>query len=127
MQNSALTELNTSDGKTSGVEITIASWTPGKNADYMFRNPLYSTGGRNYAHFKNAEMDALIDAAAGETDTTKRAEMYKELQERITCEFIPWVPIAQHTIAFGAVEGLTGAKLHPGLVHQFKEVELVIG
>ena len=50
MQNSALTELNTSDGTTSGVEMYIASWTPGKNADYMFRNPIHSQGGRNYSH-----------------------------------------------------------------------------
>lgn len=126
MQNSALTELNTSDGTTSGVEISIASWTPGKNADYMFRNPLHSTGGRNYAHLEDPEIDAKIDAAAAEEDVTKRAEMYKELQEIITCEIIPWVPIAQHTITMGAVKGLEGAKLHPGLVHQFKEVQLLV-
>ena len=126
MQNSALTELNTSDGTTSGVELYIASWTPGKNADYMFRNPLHSTGGRNYSHLMDPEIDALIDAAVAETDTTKRAEMYKELQERITCEIIPWVPIAQPTLTLGAAKGVTGALLHPGLVHQFKMIERVI-
>lgn len=126
MQNSALTELNTSDGATSGVEMYIASWTPGKNADYMFRNPLHSQGGRNYSHLEDTEIDALIDAAAGETDVAKRQEMYTELQERLTCEIIPWVPIAQPTLTFGAAAGVTGALIHPGLVHQFKFVERLV-
>lgn len=126
MQNSALTELNTSDGTTSGVEMYIASWTPGKNADYMFRNPIHSQGGRNYSHLKDSAIDAMIDAAAAETDTTKRAEMYKELQEKLTCEIIPWIPIAQNTLTLGAAEGVTGALLHPGLVHQFKYCERLI-
>lgn len=126
MQNSALTELNTGDGTTNGVEMYIASWTPGKNADYMFRNPIHSAGGRNYSHLSDAEIDALIDAAAGETDTAKRAEMYLELQEKLTCEIIPWIPIAQNTLTLGTASGVTGAKLHPGLVHQFKFVERLV-
>ncbi len=127
MQNAALTEKMLADGTTSGVEIYVASWTPGKNADYMFRNPIHSEGGRNYSHVNDAEIDALIDAAVAEVDTTKRAEMYKELQERLTCELIPWVPIAQATLTLGAAKGVTGALLHPGLVHQFKTVEKIIG
>ncbi|MBR0050701.1 MAG: hypothetical protein IJP57_01975, partial [Firmicutes bacterium] len=126
MQNSALTELNTSDGHTNGVELYIASWTPGKNADYMYRNPMYSTGGRNYSHLQDPEIDALIDAAAGEEDTAKRSDLYLELQTKLTCEIIPWVPIAQPTLTFGAAAGITGAKIHPGLVHQFKEVEMLV-
>lgn len=120
MQQAALIERLETDGN---VEMFILSWTPGKNADYMFRNPLYSKGGRNYAHMNNAEMDALMDAAAGEVDTAKRAKMYEELQIRLTTEFIPWVPIAQATLTLGASKGVTGAMLHPGLVHQFKMVE----
>ena len=127
MQNAALTEKMLENGPTSGVEIFVASWTPGKNADYMFRNPIHSAGGRNYAHVNDAEIDALIDAAAAEVDTTKRAEMYKELQERLTCEMIPWVPIAQATLTMGAASGVTGVMIHPGLVHQFKTVQKIIG
>ena len=126
VQNSALVELNTSDGHTNGVEMYISSWTPGKNADYMYRNPHYSTGGRNYSHLQDPEVDALIDAAAGETDPAKRDQLYLELQEKLTCEIIPWIPIAQPTLTFGAAAGVTGAKIHPGLVHQFKEVERLI-
>ncbi|MBR0171374.1 MAG: ABC transporter substrate-binding protein [Lachnospiraceae bacterium] len=126
MQNSALTELNTSDGTTSGVELYIASWTPGKNADYMYRNPIHSQGGRNYSHLIDPEIDALIDEAAGEVDTTRRAALYEELQQKLTCEIIHWVPIAQATLTMGAAEGVEGILLHPALNHSFKGVQRVI-
>ncbi len=122
MQNAALTELNCGDHTTSGVEIFIASWTPGKNGDYMFRNTLHSAGGRNYPGLVDADIDAKIDAAAAEMDKAVRQEMYTELQEIITYDVICWIPIAQHTIVAGAKAGIEGAKLHPGLVHQFKEI-----
>lgn len=126
MQNAALTELMISDGTTSGVEILIASWTPGKNADYMFRRTIHSTGGRNYAQVDIPEIDELIDAAAGEMDVTKRAALYKDLQEKLTREVICWVPIAQATLTFGAAKGVTGALIHPGLVHQFKTCQKIL-
>lgn len=127
MQQAALIEELVADGATSGVEMYICSWTPGKNADYMFRNPIYSTGGRNYSHINDPEIDALIDAAAAEEDQTKRADMYRELQERLTCDLIPWVPIAQATLTVGAAKGVTGILLHPALVHSFKFVEKIVG
>ena len=123
MQQSALIELLTSDGPSSGVEFSIVSWTPGKNADYMYRNPIHSQGGRNYAHLQDPEIDALIDEAAGEVDPTRRAELYKELQEKLTCEIINWVPIAQATLTMGAAKGVEGILLHPALVHSFKGVQ----
>ena len=127
MQNSALTELNTSDGTTSGVELLIASWTPGKTADYMYRNPIYSTGGRNYCHVDDAHVDELIDAGAGETDPAKRQEIYTELQKILVEDMVAMVPVAQATLTLGVRAGVTGARLHPGLVHQFKQAELFIG
>jgi len=120
MQQAALIDRLGTDPK---VEMFILSWTPGKNADYMYRNPIYSKGGRNYAHVNDPEIDALIDAAAGETDKAKRAEMYKDLQIRLTTQIIPWVPIAQATLTMGAAKGVNGLLLHPGLVHQFKTAE----
>ncbi len=127
MQNSALTELNTSDGTTSGVEMTITSWTPGKNADYMYRNPVYSTGGRNYCHVDDSHVDELIDEGAGETDSARRQEIYTELQKILVEDMVAMVPVAQATLTLGTKAGVTGCKLHPGLVHQFKEAELRLG
>ena len=127
MENAALTELTTSDGTTSGVELTISSWTPGKNADYMYRNPIYSTGGRNYCHVDDKHIDELIDAGAGETDPEKRQEIYTELQKLLVEEMVAMVPVAQPTLTLGTRAGVTGARLHPGLVHQFKTAELYLG
>jgi len=107
-------------------EIFVLSWTPGKNADYMFRNPIYSKGGRNYARVNSPEVDSLIDRAVAETDNAKRAQMYEELQVLLTTQIIPWVPIAQATLTLGTAKGVTGALLHPALVHQFKMVEKII-
>ena len=126
MQGSALTELLSSDGHTNGVEMFIASWTPGKNADYMYRNTMTTGAGRNYASLEDPEIDAMIDAAAGEVDPAVRDKLYLDLQNYLTCEVIPWVPIAQATLTFGAAADVTGAKIHPALVHQFKGIERLI-
>jgi peptide/nickel transport system substrate-binding protein len=124
MQQAALIERLQNDKNT---EVFVLSWTPGMNADYMYRNPIHSQGGRSfYANLNNSEIDALIDAAAAEVDTTKRAQMYEELQVRLTTELVPWVPIAQATLTMGADKDVTGLLLHPGLVHQFKTAEKII-
>lgn len=39
---------------------------------------LYSTGSSsNYSHYSNKEVDKLLEEGAGESDTTKRGEIYK--------------------------------------------------
>ena len=68
----------------------------------------------------------MIDDAASEVDKTKRAAMYKALQEELTMVAIPWIPIAQATITMGAVKGVEGILLHPALVHGFNYVQKVI-
>lgn len=124
MQQAALIERLSTDKST---EAFVLSWTPGKNADYMYRNPIHSKGGRSYySSINNPEIDALIDAASAEVDKAKRAEMYEELQIRLTTEIIPWVPIAQATLTMGADKDVTGLMLHPGLVHQFKTAQKII-
>ena len=125
MQQAALMELCTSDGTTSGTEIIVMSWTPGKNGDYMYRNTTHSTGGRNYAQFNIPEIDALIDKAAGCEDKVERAALYKELQETLTYDIVGWIPIAQHQIYIGSNDRIEGVLLHPALVHSFKYVNVV--
>lgn len=124
MQQAALIERLQTDPT---VEMFVLSWTPGMNADYMFRNPVHSKGGRSfYSNINNPELDALIDAAAGEVDQAKRAEMYEELQVWLTTDIINWIPVAQATLTMGADKDVTGLLLHPGLVHQFKTAEKII-
>jgi ABC-type transport system substrate-binding protein len=124
MQQAALIDRLSTDPST---EMFVLSWTPGKNADYMFRNPIHSKGGRSfYSNIKSDELDAMIDAAAAETDKTKRAQMYEDLQVLLTTEIIPWIPVAQATLTMGAQKDVNGILLHPALVHQFRTVERII-
>jgi peptide/nickel transport system substrate-binding protein len=124
MQQAALIE-RLSTGNTA--EMFILSWTPGKNADYMYRNPIHSKGGRSfYSNINDPKIDAMIDAAAAELDKTKRAAMYEELQTVLTTEVINWIPIAQATLTMGAHKDVNGILLHPALVHQFRTVERII-
>jgi len=125
MQQAALIERLSTPNNSE--EMFVLSWTPGKNADYMYRNPIHSKGGRSfYSNINDPEIDALIDAAAAELDKTRRAEMYEELQIRLTTEVINWIPIAQATLTMGAQKDVTGILLHPALVHQFRTVERII-
>lgn len=108
-------------------EMFVLSWTPGKNADYMFRNPIHSKGGRSfYSNINDPEIDALIDAAASEIDREKRAKMYEDLQIILTTEVINWIPVAQATLTMGAHKDVEGILLHPALVHQFRTIERII-
>ena len=52
--------------------------------------------------------------------------MYEDLQIQLTTEIVNWIPVAQATLTMGAAKGVTGLKLHPALVHQFKTVEKLI-
>jgi ABC-type transport system substrate-binding protein len=79
----------------------------------MYRNPIYSTGGRNYCHVDDKHIDELIDAGAGETDPEKRQEIYTELQKLLVEEMVAMVPVAQPTLTLGTRAGVTGARLFP--------------
>lgn len=45
-------------------------------------------GGTNRNNYRNAEMDQLIDAAAGEADQQQRIELYSQLQKKVMDEAI---------------------------------------
>ena len=127
LQSTAVSEKLKADPKTSGYEIMLSSWSPGMNADYMFRNTLNSKGGSNRVYLADAEVDALMDKAVAETDTAKRAQMYTDLQNLLVCDIIPWIPISQPTVAMGVAKGITGALLHPADVHQVRFAEKLVG
>jgi peptide/nickel transport system substrate-binding protein len=55
---------------------------------------LYSTGSSsNYSHYSNKEVDKLLEEGAGESDTTKRGEIYKKVQELLAEDAVIY-PIA---------------------------------
>lgn len=55
--------------------------------------PAESGGGFNSGYYSNPEVDKLLDDARRETDQTKRAELYKKMQE-VVYDDAPWAFIA---------------------------------
>ena len=69
----------------------------GWGADYPdpdnFMKLFTATSGNNYTHWKSARYDRLLDQAAQEPDSTKRAKLYDEAQ-KILCETdLPIMPL----------------------------------
>ena len=65
-------------------------WGPGTDPDIV-RQYFYSAnanGGTNRSRYKNAEMDKLIDDAAGTTDAEKRKQLYAQIQMKALNEAI---------------------------------------
>src|SRR5262249_29216257 len=59
-------------------------WNTGTEPDIM-RNFFYAAnadGGTNRSRYKNADMDKLIDDAAGTTDAAKRIALYSQIQKK---------------------------------------------
>ncbi len=66
--------------------------------------------GQNYTGFKNAEMDALIDAIEIELDRGKRKDLWRRLQ-RLYVEELPVIPLYWRAAPFVLPKWLSG--LHP--------------
>jgi peptide/nickel transport system substrate-binding protein len=78
------------DAVRSGKHHTQNWWDTGTDPDVV-RVLLYSKnagGGTNRNNYINPEMDTLIDAAAGTTDSAERVELYKQIQKKVMDEAI---------------------------------------
>lgn len=63
---------------------------------------------QNYAGFSNAEVDAALEAAQGESDPQKRAELTAKA-EGLIMEYQPWVPIVDLAVRLYMSNEITGA------------------
>ncbi|GAA1630911.1 ABC transporter substrate-binding protein [Leucobacter chromiireducens] len=63
---------------------------------------------QNYAGFSDPQVDAALDAAIGESDAQKRAELTVEAEAMIM-EAQPWVPINDLAVRLYMDESITGA------------------
>ncbi|SJN09216.1 Oligopeptide ABC transporter, periplasmic oligopeptide-binding protein OppA (TC 3.A.1.5.1) [Leucobacter sp. 7(1)] len=63
---------------------------------------------QNYAGFSDPKVDAALDAAIGESDAQKRAELTVEAEAMIM-EAQPWVPINDLAVRLYMDESITGA------------------
>ena len=79
----------------------IFGWSGDNGDPDNFLSPLLASanaGNSNFARFKNAEFDALLDKAIGLTNKDERAALYKQAQV-IFHEQAPWIPVA-HSVGF---------------------------
>jgi peptide/nickel transport system substrate-binding protein len=89
-------------------------WGPATDPDGVFRTFFHSSnadGGTNRNRYRNDEMDALIDEAAGETDLERRRELYVELQ-RFSLEEAIMVFFSEPTEIYAHDDSVMNAKVH---------------
>ena len=98
-------------------------------ADYPdpenFLDVLFRTGsGENHTAYASAEVDALLDQAAVETDAPKRYELYRQAERRILADasMVPLYHDVAHTLIKPYVRGL---EVTPMGILSFATVELV--
>ena len=69
--------------------------------------------------YSNPDMDALLVEAQTETDTAKRMELYKQIQELWTVE-VPTIPFTQGQLLVVTQKNVSGVVLDPTMfLHYF--------
>jgi peptide/nickel transport system substrate-binding protein len=77
-------------------QLSYSIWVGANNDpdifDLVFSSKKIPPNGRNRGHYRNAQVDRLIDEIRGEMDQTKRKELCGEVQ-KIVAEELPYVPL----------------------------------
>jgi len=103
-------------------EFNVGIWSVARlEADQMLLPYYLSTGANNYAKWKNAEVDKLLNAGRVELDPKKRAANYEKVQQIIADE-LPVISAGLSMSLIVARKGITGIQPHPfaGLIEYRK-------
>jgi peptide/nickel transport system substrate-binding protein len=68
--------------------------------------------GLNFSHFKDAKLDALIEASRKETNQSRRLGTYRDIQKYIVDNAL-WVPLWINNFYIAVQPNVKGAKVHP--------------
>ncbi len=103
------------------VQAYISRWTSFVNdPGYHLGLLLTSDGSSNYGNYSNAQVDALWNQAATETDADTRNQLYGQAQEIINSES-PWAYLYEYNIVLGLRDGVDGYTSYPdGIVRFFQ-------
>ena len=77
---------------------------------YNFLNPVFHTGGTaNFTGFSNPDVDALLDEMKETSDTDKRAELAKQIQEKVFAadQHVFLLHINRYNVVRSNIEGMT--------------------
>jgi peptide/nickel transport system substrate-binding protein len=107
-------------GRAGELPFSLLGWYPDyldpDNYTNVFAHSPASWSGSNY---NNPDMDALLEAQAGELDEATRIGVLEEIQDFWVPES-PFVPIAQGKLFVGYQDGVSGVVLDPiALLHYF--------
>jgi oligopeptide transport system substrate-binding protein len=88
-------------------ELGLADWYADFNDASNFLDLLRSDAGNNYAGYRNAAFDRLMDRARAETDLPRRGALLAEA-ETLALKDYPWIPLrfaAQTELVAASVRG----------------------
>ena len=112
-------------------ELCLYQWTDADGTDFTVRN-MYGSyerdgvlvkNGSNRGNVKDAELNAMIDAALVELDPVVREKMYHEIEEYLY-NLSPIVPVATSMINVGVKKGLTGVNWIGTAKHDYRYIAL---
>lgn len=104
------------DAVRSGQHNSQGWWDTQTDPDGVFRTLMHSSnanGGTNRNRYVNPEMDALIDAAAGEADPEARAALYADIQ-RLAADEAVMVFLIDPYVLYAHSASLTGVRYMSG-------------
>jgi oligopeptide transport system substrate-binding protein len=73
-------------------QLSSASWYADYDDAANFLDLLKSDAGVNYAHYRNAKFDALLDQAQSEPDAAKRGRLLAAAEKAALADY-PWIPL----------------------------------
>lgn len=101
-------------------ELSIAGWGPDWPNGSSVIPPLFDgrqivpEGNQNFAQLNDPDVNAAIDAANAETDLTKQATMWGDLDEMVTVDKAAFVPLI-----WGKTNQISGTKVGNIYLHAF--------
>lgn len=109
------------DMNNTAYELSLGGYIMGAEPD-GYKSLFMSNEAYNYAHYKNPQFDALWDKGAIETDSAKRGEIYKQIQQLVATD-MTYYPIA-YTNAVVAVDKRFGGtqEAEPKPVYMFQDL-----
>lgn len=109
------------DMNNTAYELSLGGYIMGAEPD-GYKSLFMSNEAYNYAHYKNPQFDALWDKGAIETDSAKRGEIYKQIQQVVATD-MTYYPIA-YTNAVVAVDKRFGGtqEAEPKPVYMFQDL-----
>jgi peptide/nickel transport system substrate-binding protein len=102
---------------------TLTTWTPRADPDGLLRILFHSTGSQNTTGYKNPQVDALLDKAAGMFDNHAASEIYRQVQDIVEKD-APYVWVVWPDMLVAHSDKVAGVTLYPDAIHRLREMWL---